>query len=368
MELIITKEELSKALGLASRVVSLKPSLPVLANILLRANKTGLEILATNLETSVRINIAAKVSVEGETTVPAKIFSELVNTSREEKFRLKLEKENLEISGENIKATLATIGPMEFPPIAQVPKSQGIKLEIKELTEALNQTLFAASVDEGRPVLTGILIRGSGEGALLVATDGYRLARKQTQIAYEGEDLIVPARSFQEVIKYIQDMGGEELSLVVLADKNQILFVGERFEIASRLLEGAFPNFEQIVPSKFVSGVSTQKALLVDTIRETAVLARDLGNVVQMEIDTKKGVVLSAKTAQIGSAVTSLEGKVSGEALKVAFNAKYLLDGLAVSGSELVDLSFSGATSPALIAAKEDKTFTYIVMPVRVQA
>ncbi len=367
MKITVLTEELNKALNLVSRVVSVKPSLPVLANVLLKASKTKLELVATNLETSVKLTVSAKIEEEGETTLPAKIFSELVNTTKEEKLDLTLNKENLEIKGTNLKASLATISALEYPPFLDKTKGEKQTVPTQLILEALGQVVFASSVDEGRPILTGVLLRGEKENSLLVATDGFRLAKKEIALNYEGPDLIVPARSFQEVTRFAQEAAVPDLQMALLTENNQIFFGSEKFELTSRLLEGSFPKFEQIIPEKFVSSVKLSKGVLVDQIKQTAVLARDLGNVVQIDIDKQKGMFLQAKTAQIGAVSTKLDTKVDGDALKIAFNARYLLDGLAVIPEEIVTLSFSGPTSPAMVSGDKDDSFTYIVMPVRIQ-
>ncbi|MDP2670926.1 MAG: DNA polymerase III subunit beta [bacterium] len=367
MKTTILKEDLAKALNLVSRIVSPRPSLPVLNNVLLSVTKEGVTLSATNLETSIKVKAPAKTSLEGSTTVPAKVFGEFINSLKEEKLDLVLEKENLEVVGEATKAQLATINPLEFPALPEIRKEETEVLESAELVEAINQVVFAASVDEARPILTGVLLREEKGGLLFVATDGYRLAKKETKIKTNLKEMVVPAKSLLEVAKLITEMGEEEIRLGLLGEKNQVVFVGNNFELSTRVLDGAFPNFEQIVPKKLILETKLDREGLSEAVRQTAVLAKDLGSVVQIEAKPGKEIVLSAKTAQLGQATTRLSGEVSGEAVSVALNSRFLLEGLSNFKAKEISFDLSGATSPALLSDKKDPSFIYIVMPVRVQ-
>lgn len=367
MELTIIREDLNKVLSWCSRLVSAKPNLPVLNNFLLKATKTGLEVAATNLETSIKVHLAAKTEVEGTTTVPARVFGEFVASSKDEKLKIALDKDNLEIVGDNAKVVLTTISALEFPPLPESGSFKGEVVDSKEFVEAVDQVLFAASVDEGRPVLTGILFRKSENGVLLVATDGYRLARKQTKLKLDYSDTIIPARSLQEVSRLTTETGSNQLKIVNLEEKNQLIFLGENFELSTRVLDGAFPSFEQIVPTKFVTEAEVDRTEFIDAIKLTSILARDLGNVVQINTKAGKEISLSAKTAQIGQANAKLAGKISGADLEIAFNSKYLIDGLGNFASNAIKISFSGATSPTLVKEIKETNFDYVIMPVRIQ-
>lgn len=367
MKLTINKNELSKTLNLVSRVVPLKPSLAVLTNFYLELTKTHLLVAATNLETSIVFKVPAKIDQVGRTTVPARILADFVNTSKEETLELVIEKENLLVKGTKSNVSLATIDAAEFPKLPEAPKERFISIEAEEILRAIHQVTFAASTDLARPVLGGVLLRANEEGLLLVATDGYRLSLYQTKIKSELPDLIVPARSLTEVAKLISETESPEIKLAYVDSNNQVIFTGTGFEISTRVLEGNFPNYEQIIPAKYVCETEVKREELIDTIRQTSVLARDLGSVVQFNLAPAKGVELVAKTAQIGEAKANVEAKVSGEKLLVGFNSRFVLEGLAALKSETVYFNFSGATSPAILKDEKLKEFTYIIMPVRIQ-
>jgi DNA polymerase III subunit beta len=367
MKLTIVRDDFNKALSWCSRLISAKPNLPVLNNFLLKTTKTGLEIAATNLETSIRVYVAAKTEVEGSITVPARVLAEFVGSSKDEKLTLALDKDNLEVTGEKAKVVLATISPLEFPPLPELDKTKGELVDPKVFVDAVNQVIFAASGDEARPILTGILFRKTDKGTLLVATDGYRLAKKQTNLNLNYSDLILPARSLVEITRLTIEGESKQLKIISLEEKNQLVFFGENFELSTRILDGAFPSFEQIIPSKFVAEAQLDRNELIDSIKLTAILARDLGSVVQLNAKAGKDISLSAKTAQIGQANTKVSGKISGQDLEIAFNSKYLIDGLAAFSGDEVSLRFSGATSPTLLHQPKEANFDYVIMPVRIQ-
>ena len=368
MEVTLGTVELLKVASLVSRVVGAKPNLPILSNLLLEATKTGLQVSATNLETSIKMFVAAKVSQEGRTTVPARVLVDFISTGKGDKTQLKLVKENLEINNGETEASMATISALEFPPLPVPPKGQGASLPAEVVTEAINQVAFAASPDEGRPVLTGVLLRGEGKKLVLVATDGYRLVKKEIPVSIDLPDLIIPARSLVEVAKLLAETAEGKVVVATLEGANQVIFTTDGFEIASRVLEGSFPNFGQIIPEKFACETEVKKEALVLAVRQVATFSRDLGNVIQVETKGKGELLFTAKTAQLGQAESRLAAPIKGEQLKIAFNAKYLLEGLNVIDDATVALKFSGTTSPTLIRAHGNENLTYIVMPVRIQS
>ncbi len=360
-------EDLVKSVGIASRFIPLRPSIPVLANILLKAQRGKLTVSATNLETAITIEVPAKTNGEWEITTPAKILSEFLTTTTGKEVVLEVEKESLKIGTENASGKISGITASEFPKLPSEEKREHLEFDQKELQEAVNNVAFAASVDEGKPILTGILLRNEGEKTIIVATDGYRLGKKELKTKYGLEETLIGAKTLVEVLKIAGELGEEKINLSISKENNQVIFSGENFILAGRLLAGTYPNFSQIIPTKFGLKIEANRAELISAVKSAAVFARDVGNVVKLEVSSKGQIKISANTLQVGEGEASLPAVVSGEDLRVAFNSRYLLDGLNTLKEEVVEVNFSGVLSPALLRSKNEASFIYIVMPVKAQ-
>lgn len=364
MQITLPKENLLKGVSIANRFIPLRPSLPVVGNILFLADKGELVLKATNLEASLQIHLPARSTTSWEITAPAKIVNEFIGAATAKEVNLDVEKENLVLNTDQAKGELAGINASEFPPLPE-EKNVGSEFEQEVLAEAVSAISFAASTDEGKPMLTGILLREEGEQTLLVATDGYRLAKKTLDKKYGFSEAVVPAKVFSEAVKIAGEMEEELIKISLNREENQLLVSGKSFQVASRLLDGTYPAFGQIIPDNFVAQINAEKEELLAAVRTTAVFARDLGNVVHFKVG--KGVEITASTAQLGQGATRLNAKADGESLEVAFNSHFLLDGLNAIKENQVEIKFSGALSPTLIKGKGDKSFIYVIMPVKVQ-
>jgi len=361
------KEDFQKAVVLANRFVPLRPTLPVLNNLYLRSDKTNVLLKATNLETTIEIKISAKVDQDLEVTVPAKPLAELLNNLSSSEISLTSEKESLIVISQETKAKLSTISTSEFPKTAFLEKKDnGAVLEVPKIQQAVARIFFAASTDEGKPVLNCIYLENEGKTSALVATDGYRLAKQDLDTTIEKKNLLVPARAFAEALKSAAELGEAKIELKSDEETNQLLFIGDFFQLATRLIGGTYPNYKQIIPTTFTTNLLVKREALISAIKTAAVFALDLGNVVTLNLD-RKGVAISAATTQIGESTTFVPAKMNGQDLKISFNSRYLNEGLSVLKSEEVRLDFSGALSPALVTAKNDEGFSYIVMPVKAQ-
>ncbi len=354
-----------KALALSVQVISQRPNIPVLANFLLEAKAGRLEITATNLETTIVYSLPVSVEKEGKATIPARLLVEYCQMSSSEKIILEADEEKATLTADNSKANLATISPTEFPTIGSFEERDSFEVLRKDFLDGVSAVVFCASPEEGRPVLTGVLLRGEGKKLNLVATDGYRLARKEIGVEM-GIDVLIPAKPLQEAVKGFSEEEDETLILATDRQKNQVKLSTKNLSIISRLLEGSYPNFEQIIPKNFVSTLVFDKKELSDGIKLTALLAKDVGNVVRLQ-SSGEAVFLKAATSQIGEAETQLSVKPEGEPIEVAFNSRFLLDALNILKGEKVVMSLSGNTSAATMQG-DDKNLLYVVMPVRVQS
>lgn len=365
MQTKVSSEKLRQAVNICNRYISLRPSLPVLANIKIVSDKSRLRLSSTNLENSIVVDVAASGEV-WETTIPAKLLVEFLNLAKAEQATLSENKETVEVSCGEAQGKFNTIAASEFPNIPE-EKNKAFEIEQKDLYQAVSKVVFAASTDEGKPVLNGVLLRSKGDKLQLVATDSYRLAEYELSEKFEMEDTIIPARAFSEAVKIAGELGEEVVQLTVSQGSNQLFVSGQNFQIAIRLIDGVYPAFEQIIPTTFVTELTVAKDELINAVKQAAVFARDTGNVIKLFLAKKTGVKIWASTKQVGEGSSSLTAALTGEDLEVAFNSHFLLAGLdAVEGSDVV-IKFSGSLKPALVLGEANKAFNYIVMPVKPQ-
>jgi DNA polymerase-3 subunit beta len=370
MKLSILQENLLKALSLAGRCVSAKQTLPVLSNILLATEEGRLRICATNLETSLTLWVGAKVEEEGAITVPARVLTDFVSSLPNEKVSLSVNEENLSISCRGYLANLAGIAASEYPPVPRLNEETTFSIDPKIFAKAIGQVAFTASTDEGRAVLTGVYLEPEEKNLNLVSTDGYRLARKTFDCpAQLGEGLVLPARSALELVKVAGEADEEEpLKIAVTKSKNQAIFALGNVQLATRLIDGTFPNYRQILPKGFQTRLLIGVEELAKAVRVAAVFARDLGSVVKLGLDPgSKKVTLSSSTAQVGEGECSFEASIEGEPVKAAFNSRYLIDALNALNSTQVSLELNGQTSPMLLKPVGDSSYLHVIMPVRLQ-
>ncbi len=364
----LLKDTFQKGVSIVNRFVSLRPSIPVLGNIFFSAEKGKVILRVTNLETSIEIVLSAKTDKEFETTIPAKLLTEFLNTVRGKEVTIEAEKENIILSTTDTKGTIATISATEFPkpPFLETKKDLA-KFETNSIFQNATKVAFAASQDEGKPVLNSIYLKKEDDKLALVATDGFRLAKQLLTEKTEVDEILVPARTFVESLKVAAELEEAEVGITSDKNTNQLLIIGENFQVATRLISGVYPNYKQIIPNNFPTNISISREELLAAVKTAAVFARDLGNVVTLTVDKKNTVTLSATTLQIGGGTTRVDAQAGGEELKISFNSHYFLDGLAALKSETITVDFSGALSPALMTGKDEPNFTYIVMPVKSQ-
>lgn len=363
MKATFIRERLLKVASLVGQVVTQRPNLPVLGNLLISVQKGAVEITATDLETTISAKVPAKVEVEGETTLSARQFIDFLQATEQEQILLTTDKETAEVSTESAKAQLPTISQTEFPSVGQPEANKPVGFDREKLLASINEVTLVAAPEEGRPVLTGVLFTSSGGKMVLVATDGYRLAKKETP--FKGTlDAVIPAKALRGAAKAMADQEDDEVEISVDKEKTQARLSTKNLSVTTRLIEGDYPGYEQIIPPSFVSEVGVSTKGLADAIKLAALFARDVGNVVRLEIGKGK-MVVNASTASVGEAQATLNIQHKGEELKTAFNSRFLLDALStIKGNEAL-LHFSGPTSAILLQGKNDPSLVHVIMPVR---
>lgn len=369
MHLKILQQDLIGPLQSISRSVGVRASLPVLGNILIETNSRKLKLSATNLEVGVIKLVNANIIEDGAITVPAKTINEVISSLEGLEVELQSEGEVLKISAGKFKGDLVGLSAQEFPAIPG--SNESISRIPKEVfKETIPQISFASAVDEGRPVLTGILSEIKEGSFEAVATDGFRLAHK----TYQNEGLkgisfkaLIPRRTLDELVRLIgeEDETVQEIGLSTTDNHNQVVFTVGTTVLSSRLIEGNFPSWEKIIPATHVSRAVVGKSELVKGLKLASVFAKGEANVIKLKISSS-GIKLISSTKELGSQDDEIEAQVNGEDLEVAFNSKYLIDAVSSCPGEQLNIQFSGSLSAARISPVPEIGLEYIVMPVRI--
>lgn len=365
MKLQVLQENLSRASTIVSRFTSPKVQLPVLANVLFSAKKNKLLVSATNLEISICVSIGANVEEEGEITIPARVIADLISNLNPGQVNLTAEKEQLKISAQNFDSQISGMNSSDFPLVPQGVDKEAIKIPRGPFLEALSQVLFAVSIDETRPVLTGVLLILKNGKMVLVSTDGFRLSQKKINLKTEKElKLILPRNALAELSRLSGE--DEEIAFSFKKGESQVIFGIVNAVLASRIIEGEFPDFEKILPKAANVKVGADKEELLRAVKLSSVFARDSGNVVKFDIK-KDSLAILAESARSGNQRAEIDAKIEGEGFLIAFNYRFLEEFLNAVKGEDVSLEFSNPSSPGVFLDPKDPDFLHIIMPVRLQ-
>jgi DNA polymerase-3 subunit beta len=373
MKFSCNQDTFSKYLNIMSRVVSNKPGLPILNNVYFEATKGKLVMKTTDLELSISTWIGADVENDGKITLPAKQLSEFVNSVPQEKIDVTVERQNFNISTSNNSASFNTMPPDDFPNIPSVEKKEEPFLQINsaDFLLAVNRVAFAAATDDIKPVLTGVKIEIKDNGtASFVATDGLRLSKQDITIekGIKNKDFLVPVRALLELSYIVNEVGeeaGSMVSLFLIEDKNQVMFRVGDIDIISRLIDGEFPEYEQIIPTGYKTKCNVDREEFLNSLKIVNIIARSvLGNKMVLQIQSKENrISLSAVQSDLGKNESNFECKVEGDNLKIAFSSKLLSDILNHIDSEKILFECSEAIRPGVFKIDDDNNFIHLVMP-----
>lgn len=373
MKVNILQENLARGLGIVARAVSPRSTLPVLANVLIATDEGRLRLSATNLEMGITCWITARIEDEGSTTVPARTFVDLVNTLPGDQVALDLDgaTQTLNVRSGTSTNDIKGIDAQEFPPLT-VPDMEGaVQLNVVEFKEMIHQVSFSASTDEARPVLMGVLVVVENEKITMAAADGFRLSVRTATLsaaAPEPLNIIIPARALNELARIAAD-GDEVISMAVPKGRGQVIFRVKDVELVSQLIDGTFPDYQQIIPRSYKSRTLVSTASLLKACKQAEVFAREGTNVARLDIKPAKGemepseVEISATSEETGKNETIVEATVDGSGVLIAFNVKYLREALEIIKTPNVVLETSAANAPGVVRPVGGDDFLHVIMP-----
>ena len=369
MKLSVMQENLARGLQVVTRAVSTRSTLPVLNNVLLRTEDGGLKLTATNLEIGMTYWVPGKVDTGGSMTVPARLLTDIVaGLPANERVDLELQaQDTLHIQAGRFETRVKGIDAEEFPAIPTAGERPTTRVPQNALRQALGEVTFAAATDEARPILTGVLAKFEGDKLTLAAADNYRIAVKTLTILdpVEETSVVVPARSLHELSRVLSDTD-DPVDIVLSPSRNQILFHIEGFDLVSRLIDGQFPNYQQVLPKGFTTKAIVDRDQLLAAVRLASLIASSSANIVKLHVgkESEIGVTVSA-AADVGDNKSDVEAKVEGDGTTIAFNARYLLDVLANVDADQFSIELNGPLSPGVFRPVTDSQYTHVVMPVK---
>lgn len=365
MKVSCTQENLVRGLNVVGRMVGTRMTLPVLNNILLKTENGRLTLSATDLEIGISTWIGAKVDKEGAVTCPARLLSEYTTTNTDKTITMELKDATLHLESDHFKANIKGIEASEFPLIPEVKDGTVLDVDAKELKEGIAKTVFACALDETRPVLAGVCMKVADGKIKLVATDSYRLAEKTINLLNKETksfSAIIPQKTLAEIGRLL-DESVEKVEIKV--GENQVYFKLGPTEVVSRLVEGSYPDYEQIIPKNIKTKVTIERSQFTNAIKMASFFARESANNVKLVIKEPKTVQIVAVSPELGDNVSDLEGELTGEELEIAFNAKFILDAMAVIDKPNITLELAGTLTAGIIRPAGDANYLYIIMPLR---
>jgi DNA polymerase III subunit beta len=371
MKLVCPQETLSAKLALLSRIVPNNPSHPVLANVLLSAAPGRLGLTVFDLSVGMQVWMAADVEEEGILTLPARLLNDIVS---------KLPNQEVEIDSQDCNVTLKCgtgeyqmpgLAADEFPALPSLSEVEPIELEATTLLDGLQTTLFAASADESKQILTGLHLHAEGHDFEFATTDGHRLAITKfpdTNVSSEMA-ITIPARALRELERMVSR---NPTNVMLRYDATQVVFESLTEQgveqLSCRLLEGQYPTYNQLVPREFIRAISVERQLLINSVDRISVLAARKNNIIRLKLDpAHQRLALAAEAPEFGSGEEYLPAQITGDPLEIAFNAKYLSDGLRAMNSSEIQIQLNSETMPAVITPLAGPKMTYLIMPIQIR-
>ncbi|MEO6760851.1 MAG: DNA polymerase III subunit beta [Candidatus Saccharimonadales bacterium] len=362
MKLRVTQENLNKALNLVARVASTRGTLPILGNVLLKITDNRLSVAATNLDIAINCYVGAQVTEDGALTVPARLLQDFIGSLPSGVIDLEQDEQRLKIKTDSYKSVINGVSAEDFPVMPAITKGQSWKIPAPAFRDALQQVLMAASSDETRPVLTGVLMHTVDGVLYIAATDSYRLAEKRLNKNSQAIKLLVPATAMQDVLRIIHDYSGD---VVITNDDQQILFQADDVELVARLIEGNYPDYRKLIPSKFATTATLPRSELINITKVSSLFARESAGSVTIVVDQKsKNLSIQSIASQLGENTATATAEVVGDGT-ITLNSRYLLDALQAMDGENAQLGFNGKLEAVMLSDPTKNDYLHIIMPLK---
>lgn len=374
MKITCKQQDLSRGLSIVGHAVSSRSTLPILANILLSTDNGRLRLYATNLEIGINCWIDAEVHEEGTTTVPAKLIADLVNSLPPASVDIVVPEDSHTMSIKSMRssANIKGMDPSEFP---LSPNTEGsdpaVIVDAAQLKEMIVEVAFAAADDDSRPVLTGVLVQVSTGKMTFAAADAFRLAVRVSVLPDDSvlrNDILIPARTLTELSRILPSEGS--VQMIVTPNRSQVLFHTENIDLLSRLIEGTFPNFRQIIPKEHTTRAVVETKEFAAAVKSVAPFARDSSNIARIKINgggsdgMEPGALTIEATAEdVGNNVSIINAAVDGPEQQIIFNVKYLAEVLSVLDTPEVAIEVTSASRPGVVKPVSSADYTYVIMP-----
>lgn len=372
MKLSVLQENLAHGLSLVARAVSPRSSLAILSNVLVSAEDGRLRLSATDRELGITAWIGAKIDEPGATTLPARTLTDLVSTFPQDKIDLELtlQTQTLQLSAGRSHAEIKGIDAQEFPPMPEPDGEAGIDIPVEDFKEMIRQVVFAASSDDARPVLTGVLMTVEGTTLTMAAADGFRLSVRSYELKEPVEEAlraIIPSRALNELARIAGDEQ-KSVRMILPRGRGQVIFSMKDVELRCQLVEGSFPEYQQIIPA----GHKTRTILATDAflkaVKQSEIFARESSHIARLSVNEGEGnnpgtVEISAQSEETGSNESKVDATVEGEPIVIAFNVRYLREVLDIVKAPNVALETSAAAAPGVLRPMGDDSFLHVIMP-----
>jgi len=362
MKLQVTQENLNRALGSVARVANSRGTLPILANVLIKTSNNRLSLSATNLDIAITHYIGAKVKDEGSITVPARLMQDFVGSLPEGVIELDLQETKLHVTTDQYQSVVNGIVADDFPVMPAITNGKTWTMKSGAFKKALQQVVFAASNDETRPVLTGVLLQTLEGKLYMAATDSYRLAEKQLGANKQDINLLIPASAMHDLLRVLSD---DDLDIRVKHDEQQVLFQVGDIELVTRLVDGKYPDYRKLIPEAFATQATLKKADLVNVTKVSSLFARESAGSVTIEVDESAGQLsIRSVASQLGENTATAPAKITGSGT-ITVNSRYLLDALGVLSGDEVSFGFNGKLEPTLLSDPSAPDYQHIIMPLK---
>jgi DNA polymerase-3 subunit beta len=376
MKIICTQENLNRSLFIVNNIAGKNINLPILNNVLIRVENKIITLSTTNLEIGVHCSVRGRIEKEGSFTVPARLLTDFISLLTKEQFELSVDNDELVITSKNHQAKIKGLPADDFPLIPQIEKKTPFICDAQEFKKAISQVVFAITINETRPEISGVLFNFNAQKATLtlVGTDSYRLAEKTLPLkktTTTNHKIIVPLKTVQEIARILgsfkeEDLGQENNIEIYLSEENQILFSVNEVNLISRVIEGQYPEYKEIIPTTFKIQAIMDKQNFINIIKTSSLFSQTGINSVNLEFLSQDQVIkVSSANLQTGEEISQLEGKIEGQDNKIALNYRFLLDGLAALTEDEVLIEVIDKDTPCLIKSPGKEDYLYIIMPIR---